>query len=106
MNRRTLLGSALIGGAATAAGAAAAAPNTEQAAAPRASGRTGPLNLITDVEGIKIGQDDGDAGADARVVGLSDLDALDIGDQIQRPGATRSSGGRLRCGLGARSAGD
>jgi len=56
MNRRTLLGSALIGGAATAAGAAAAAPNTEQAAAPRASGRTGPLNLITDVEGIKIGQ--------------------------------------------------
>ena len=52
MNRRTLLGSALIGGAATAAGAAASA----QTAAPRASGRTGPLNLITDVEGIKIGQ--------------------------------------------------
>ncbi|MEG0819508.1 MAG: P1 family peptidase, partial [Brevundimonas sp.] len=52
MNRRTLLGSALIGGAATAASAASAA----QSAAPRASGRTGPLNLITDVEGIKIGQ--------------------------------------------------
>lgn len=51
MNRRTLLGSALAGGAATAAGAASA-----QAAAPRASGRTGPLNLITDVEGIKVGQ--------------------------------------------------
>ena len=52
MDRRTLLGSTLFGAAAVAAGAA----NARQAAQPQAAGRTGPLNLITDVEGIKIGQ--------------------------------------------------
>lgn len=54
MNRRTVLGSALIGAAASAAGVASAKPAAQSAA--RASGRTGPLNLITDVEGIKVGQ--------------------------------------------------
>ena len=55
MNRRTVLGSALIGAAASATGTAASAKPAAQNAA-RASGRTGPLNLITDVEGIKVGQ--------------------------------------------------
>ena len=55
MNRRTVLGSALIGAAASAASAASAKQPAAGSAA-RASGRTGPLNLITDVEGIKIGQ--------------------------------------------------
>ena len=54
MNRRTVLGSALIGAAASAAHASGAAASPAQAA--RASGRTGPLNLITDVEGIQVGQ--------------------------------------------------
>ena len=54
MNRRTVLGSALIGAAASAAGVASAKPAAQSAA--RASGRTGPLNLITDVEGLKVGQ--------------------------------------------------
>lgn len=54
MNRRTVLGSALIGAAASATGAASAKPAAQSAA--RASGRTGPLNLITDVEGLKVGQ--------------------------------------------------
>ena len=52
MNRRTLLGSALMGSAASvAASGAAAQPN-----GPRQMGKTGPRNLITDVEGIKVGQ--------------------------------------------------
>lgn len=52
MNRRNVLGSmAMAGGLITGAGAAQA-----QEARPRASGRTGPLNLITDVEGLKVGQ--------------------------------------------------
>ncbi len=52
MNRRTLLGSMTLAGG-LAAGAAQAAT---QAGPPRASGRTGPLNLITDVPGLKVGQ--------------------------------------------------
>lgn len=52
MNRRTLLGSTLFGAAAVAAGTA----DARQAAPRQTSGRTGARNLITDVEGIKIGQ--------------------------------------------------
>src|SRR5690606_22647106 len=55
-----------------------------------------------------FGQDDGDAGADARVVSLADLEALDVGDQVQRPGAARrlawGARGALRGRFGARSA--
>lgn len=49
MNRRTVLGSALIGAAAATAG-------TASAQAPRRMGKTGPRNLITDVAGIRVGQ--------------------------------------------------
>lgn len=52
MDRRTLLGSALFGGMAMAATDVSAA----QGSAQRLSGKTGPRNLITDVEGIKVGQ--------------------------------------------------
>ena len=49
MNRRTVLGSALIG-------AAAATASTASAKAAKPKGKTGPRNLVTDVAGIKIGQ--------------------------------------------------
>lgn len=50
MNRRTVLGSALIGAAAATSATASAQT------APKPKGKTGPRNLITDVAGIKIGQ--------------------------------------------------
>ena len=52
MNRRTLLGSALLGGAVSALGDKTLA----QIAPAQPMGQTGPRNLITDVEGIKVGQ--------------------------------------------------
>lgn len=52
MNRRTVLGSALLGAAAAASGSAAA----KEAAMTKPRGQTGPRNLITDVSGIRIGQ--------------------------------------------------
>lgn len=64
MNRRTVLGSALIGAAATATGTASA-----QTANAKPKGRTGPRNLITDVAGIKIGQaQDADARTGVTVI--------------------------------------
>jgi D-aminopeptidase len=54
MNRRTMLGSmALIGAAAGGSGAAAAQNRPTVSAGP---GGPGPLNLITDVAGLKVGQ--------------------------------------------------
>ena len=72
MNRRTVLGSALLGAAAaTTTGVAQA-----QSAPPRAKGKTGPRNLITDVAGIRIGQAQ-DAGARTGVtVILADTPAV------------------------------
>jgi len=52
MDRRTLLGTALISGVAMAGTSATRA----KAQSPRPAGKTGPLNLITDVEGISVGQ--------------------------------------------------
>src|SRR5690606_33372510 len=55
-----------------------------------------------------FGQDDGDAGAHLGVVSLADLEALDVGDQVQRAGAARrlawGARGALRGRFGARSA--
>ncbi|WP_312137598.1 P1 family peptidase [Brevundimonas sp.] len=53
MNRRTVLSGALLGATAAAASGSATA---KEAHMPKAKGRTGPRNLITDVAGIRIGQ--------------------------------------------------